>query len=298
MTTEAAAAAPAPLTDEQLVASFPGQDIEHIKSMMGKADGAGAVISPNADGVDEALTAELPAINPDTVYPDYIPAKYRNGTVEEAHAAMAKGYNELEGKLGGTQTGKESSITAASADAGATNEADPAADAGEAGPLSLTEVEASYVANDSTISEEIYAQYEEQGMPRATLDAYISGQQAIASQMVTSVHAEVGGPDQYKALTEWADANWTDDEVVAFDKIVTSGDKASAVVATRGLRAAYESAMGQDPQLVTGETGQGPKGAIYESRAQMTADMKDPRYKTDPAFRATVATKVGNSNIW
>ena len=231
-------------------------------------------------------------------YPDYIPAKYQNGTVEEAHAAMAKGYTELEGKLGGTQTGKPDAKETAAADAGATTEAEPTDGGAAPVALSLAEVEASYVANDKVISEEIYAQYEEQGMPRATLDAYISGQQAIATQMVTSVHGEVGGPDQYKALTDWADVNWTDDEVVAFDNIVTSGDKAAAIVATRGLRAAYETAMGSDPVLVPGQGGQGPTAAAYQSRAQMTADMKNPLYKTDPAFRKTVAEKVGNSNIW
>ena len=291
------AVAPAPLTDEQLAASFPGQDLEHIKSMMGKADGAGAVISPNADGADGNLTAEGTP-DPAVEYPDYIPEKYRNGTVEEAHAAMAKGYSELEGKLGGTQTGKQDSQQAAAADAGDTETEGTDDDAGKPTALTLAEVEAAYVANGKVISEEVYTQYEAQGMPRATLDAYISGQQAIANQMVTSVHDEVGGQDAYVELTKWADANWSDDEVTAFDNIVTSGDKAAAIVATRGLRAAYEAAMGRDPTLVTGDGGKGPTGASYESRAQMTADMKDPRYKTDPAFRQVVAEKVGNSDIW
>lgn len=35
----------------------------------------------------------------------------------------------------------------------------------------------------------------------------------------------------------------------------------------------------------------------YQSKAQMTADMKDPRYKKDPAFRKQVEEKIGRSNI-
>lgn len=287
MVAEATPEVTAPLTDEQLQASFPGQDLEHIKSMMGRADGEGKVISPNADDDDGTIT-----------YPDYIPEKYRNGTLEEAHAAMAKGYTELEGKLGGTQTGKQDSQQAAAEDADSTDGTKGDDDDGETGKLSLAEVEAAYIANDKVISEEVYAQYEEQGMPRATLDAYITGQQMIANQMVTSVHEVAGGPEQYKAMTDWAETNWSDDEVAAFDTVVTAGDKAAAIIAARGLKAAYAHAVGQDPSLVTGDGGKVNTGARYESRAQMTSDMKDPRYKTDPAFRKTVEEKVGNSDIW
>jgi len=287
MTGEATPAADAPLNDEQLAAAFPGQDLEHIKSMMGKSDGEGVAVSASADETSDTVT-----------YPEYIPEKYRNGTVEEAHAAMAKGYSELEGKLGGTQTGKQDSQQAAAEDAGGTEaEGTPDGDSSTAG-LSLAEVEAAYVENGNTISEEIYAQYEEQGMPRATLDAYISGQQAIANQMVTSVHAEVGGPDAYVELTKWAETNWSEDEVAAFDTIVTSGDKAAAIVAVRGLQAGYRAAMGSDPTLVTGDGNSAPTGKSYASRAEMTADMKDARYRTDPAFRKMVEEKVGNSSIW
>jgi hypothetical protein len=284
----------APLTDEQLAASFPGQDLAHVKAMMGKSNGEGVVISPNADGGTGKETAE-PVVEP-VVYPDYIPEKYQNGTVEEAHAAMAKGYNELSGKLG-TETGKPDAKQAAAEAAGEANESE--ADDGEGNTtLTLAEVEAAYTANGNVIAEEVYVAYEAQGMPRETLDAYIGGQQAIADGMVTAVHAEVGGQEQYEAVTDWAEQNWTKGEVKAFNDVVTKGQKEAAVIAVRGLRAAYESAMGRDPSLVTGDGNLNPALPGYESRAQMTADMRDPKYKVDPAFRKTVEQKIANSAIW
>ena len=35
----------------------------------------------------------------------------------------------------------------------------------------------------------------------------------------------------------------------------------------------------------------------YESLAQLTSDMSDPRYAEDPAFRSKVAARLQNSNV-
>ena len=75
-------------------------------------------------------------------------------------------------------------------------------------------------------------------------------------------------------------------EVNAFDKLMKGTDGAAIMVAVRGLKASYQTAEGSDPNLLDGDGGgEGPTGGRYESQAEMTADMKDPRYKKDPAFR-------------
>lgn len=272
------------LSDEQIATAFPGQDVAHIRSMMGTSEGEGVAAAPSAD---EAESTEAEA---SVEYPEYIPEKYRNGSVEEAHAAMAKGYKNLEGRLGSQQAAPEAADEA--------DEAEGTDDEAPAAKTSLADVEAAYVANGNTIPEDLYAQYEAQGMPRETLDAYIVGQRMIADQMVTAVHAEVGGSDAYSDHVKWAEANWGEDEVAAYDTIVTSGDKAAAMVAVRGLAAAYKAATGTAPSLVTGQGNAAPSGNSFASQAEMTAAMKDPRYKTDPAFRKSVEERVGISDIW
>lgn len=282
-----------PLTDEQLATAFPGQDLAHVKSMMGVANGDGEFVSPNADGDADTTTDDTS----DTVtYPDYIPAKFQNGTVAEAHAAMAAGYTSLETKMG-TQSGKPDASQTASADAGGTTDEETGDGDTSTTGTSLADVEAAYVENGE-VPEAIYEEYEAKGMPRDTLDAYLTGQKAIANQMVTSVHAEVGGQEAYVEMIKWAETNWSEDEVNAFDTIVTSGDKAAAMVAVRGLKAGFAASTGKAPNLVPGQGNGAPQGNAFQSRAEMVAAMSDPKYKTDPAYRKTVEERVGISDIW
>lgn len=274
----------APLTDEQLGEAFPGQDITHLRSMMGKSAGEANVVSPNAD--DKGTGAEG---EPD-VYPDFIPEKFRNGTIEEATKAMAEAYSSLETKLG-TQSGKPA---AGEADTGAEG-VEGEVDEGEG--TSLSDVEEFFVANGE-ISEAMYTEFEGKGMEPDVLDAYITGQQALATGLVTAVHASAGGPDAYAALIEWADVNWPGEQVESFDATIARGDKQATLLAVRGLQADYKAAMGSDPTLVAGDGNGNPTGKSYASRAEMTAAMKDPRYAKDPAYRKEVEETIGNSDIW
>lgn len=272
---EAAANSAQPLTDEQLAEAFPGQDLNHIKSMMGKMDGS-------AEESSEASTEETAD---EVVYPDYIPEKFRSGSLEEAHAKLAESYKNLESKLGANSTEN-------SADTGAKEGSEQT----EAKALSFADVAAEYQQNGE-ISEETYKAFEAKGMARDTLDGYIAGQKAIANQLVTKVHTEVGGAEQYEAMVKWADSNWTEAEVKAFDEIVGGSNEAAIMVAVRGLKASFQAAEGVSPNLVEGNAGTPSTGA-YQSRSEMTADMKNPKYKTDPAFRKMVEQKIAKSDIW
>jgi hypothetical protein len=86
----------------------------------------------------------------------------------------------------------------------------------------------------------------------------------------------------------------TPDEVKAFNAAVI-GTPAAQSLAISGLKARFEAAVGSDPSLVRGSAAAGGAGAGYQSRAEVTADMKDPRYKKDPAYRAAVQAKLSRS---
>ena len=266
-----------PLTDEQLAEAFPGQDLDHVKAMMGKMDGEGEVVSPNADEPEAAPKAA-------TEYPEYIPEKYRHGTVEEAHAKMAEGYKNLESKLGKPEaTSGESSTSEESA-------------AGEQPAISMRDVEQEWLKGDG-ISDATYEAMAAKGLDRTVIDGYLAGQQAIADKRVSRVHEEVGGSEEYGKMIEWAKDNWGDGEVDAFDKAMRSPEDTAVMLAVRGLRADYERANG--PALLKGDAGDTPtSGDVYESKAQMVAEMSDPRYSKDPAYRKQVEAKMARSNIW
>jgi hypothetical protein len=269
-----------PLTDEQLAEAFPGQDLDHVKSMMGKMDGEGADVSPAADE---------PAGGEETVeYPEYIPEKFRSGTVEEAMQKLADSYKGLESKLGKPKedvTSEENS-TSEESDDGEQPQA-----------ISMRDVEQEFMDKGS-ISDATYNAMAEKGISREVIDGYIAGQQAIANQRVTKVHDAVGGEEKYADMLKWAAENWSEGEIQAFDSIMKGVDEASIMMAVRGLRADFNTANPADPNLVTGDSGQPAQGNAYESKAEMVAEMSDPRYAKDPAFRKAVEQKIARSNIW
>jgi len=50
------------------------------------------------------------------------------------------------------------------------------------------------------------------------------------------------------------------------------------------------------PSLMTGDTNV-PIEPRYDSLAQITSAMSDPRYEKDPAYRAQVAGRLNNSTV-
>ncbi len=64
----------------------------------------------------------------------------------------------------------------------------------------------------------------------------------------------------------------------------------------------YQAAEGSDPSLIGGQA-TSSTGGIYSSWAEVTSDMSDPRYESDPAYRQSVTTNQGvavtyNSTLW
>lgn len=271
-------------TDEQLAAAFPGQDVASLRASLDKSAGKGTAVSPNADPLpsDEGKPAAAEAVT----YPDYIPEKFRQGSVEEATAKLAKSYGELEKARSGAQAKPQ-------ANSEPTTEA-AEGDAAPATTITMDDVVSEFLENDRTISDETYKAFEEKGVARDFLNNYVLGQEAISNQLITQVYSEVGGAEEYSKLMDWANANLTESEISAYDNIMAGGSIDAVKMAVGGLQAR----RGVSPSLLKGTGDQTSVRSGYESRAEMTRDMRDPRYKTDAAFRKQVETKLANSNIW
>ena len=64
------------------------------------------------------------------------------------------------------------------------------------------------------------------------------------------------------------------------------------------MKAAYEAAVGTDPQRrVEGDSGKATVQG-YQSKREMIDAMRDPRYQKDPAYRADVARRIQNGTVW
>jgi hypothetical protein len=145
------------------------------------------------------------------------------------------------------------------------------------------------------LSAEAYTALEEAGVGKEMVDTWIAGQSAKAEQNIQKIYGLTNGDQGYKQMLEWADNNLHSTEVEAFNKSIDNLD-VTAELAVAGLYARYQQAEGSAPSLMTGDTNVSVQPR-YDSLAQITSAMKDPRYAIDPAYRAQVAGRLGNSTV-
>ena len=118
----------------------------------------------------------------------------------------------------------------------------------------------------------------------------------MSDAQVNSVMNAAGGEQNYNSVIEWAASNLPDKQVDAFDQVVDSGNPAAIGIAFQGLQSAYNEANGYEGRMLQGKA-PSSAGEVYRSQAELVAAMGDPRYDTDPAYRADVIEKLNNSDL-
>jgi hypothetical protein len=248
------------------------EDPTYIEKMVAKADGAedGELDLATLDETQEETVPDLEDAAEDA-QPEWLPSKFK--TPEE----LAKAYEQLEKKMGENPPDEREDL-------------DPEA------PLDFTGMSTEYWENGE-LPEARYAELESKGIPREIIASYLEGQQAIVSGIQQSVFTEVGGEQQYIQMMEWAQNNLSESEVAIYDNSVNSNSMENTLYAVKGLHARYASEAGVEPNLISGD-GTSSTGSTYQSAAEVKADMSNPLYKTDPTFRATVAKRLRQSNVF
>ena len=107
----------------------------------------------------------------------------------------------------------------------------------------------------------------------------------------------VGGESNYEQMTAWATENMSEADIDAFNTTIETGDADLMRFAIQGLEARYRSEVGNEPQLIQGNNAP-VSGGKFDSAAELTAAMRDPRYAKDPAYRNTVAQKLARSSVF
>ena len=225
--------------------------------------------------------------------PEGLPEKFNS--VDE----LVKSYSELEKKLG-----EQSQPTKESVDPVSKTEVkqeqpksdlDIATKAVDSAGLNMETLSEEF-AKDGKLADGSYKSLEKAGIPKEYVDRFIAGQQAIADQQSATVKNLVGGTEAYDSMSEWAGQNLTETEKQAYNTAVNSKDLEAVKLAVVGLKARYAQSTGSEPQLVEGKASpSGEQG--FQSWAQVTQAMSDPRYAKDPAYQAEVKNKLANSKI-
>jgi hypothetical protein len=148
-------------------------------------------------------------------------------------------------------------------------------------------------AENGSLSEKSIKSLEKIGISKDIVDSYIQGQQALSQQIETDIKAVVGGPQDYSNMMTWAKDSLAENEIAAYNRIVNGRDIDAIKVAVSGLKARMDKT--QEPNLVRGKGSLGNEN--YESWAQVTSAMADPRYKKDTAYQAEVKNKLKNSRL-
>tara|TARA_R110002074_G_scaffold193160_2_gene359001 strand:+ start:1105 stop:1932 length:828 start_codon:yes stop_codon:yes gene_type:complete len=148
------------------------------------------------------------------------------------------------------------------------------------------------------LSDSTFDALEAAGLPRAFVEQYINGQEAMSIQQASSIQESIGGAGNYEAMAEWAAENMADGDLDAFNAIVEGPSVEQARITVKGMYAQFQAAGGKGPALVQGSTSGDSGVKPFGSTAQVTEAMRDPRYASDPAYRENVEKRMSVSSIF
>ena len=223
--------------------------------------------------------------------PEWLPGKFKSPE------DMAKAYGELEGKLGQSENTKESEPTKEETKKdNADLSIDKAEKAVENAGLNMSSLQEEY-NEGGQLKESSYEALGKAGIPKDYVDAFIKGQEAIASQTSNTLKQEVGGTDSYNNMMNWASDNLNEAEINSFNKTVNGKDIEATRLAIQGLNARYKNNVGDEPSLQTANKSTSTNALGYRSWAEVTSAMNDERYANDEAYRADVQNKLNNSRL-
>lgn len=257
-----------------ITSTTPAEDPAHVQAMIDKVDAANAAPTEDTPPATTSSTEDRP---------EWLPEKFKSP--EE----LAKAYAELSTKLGKPADSKQADTTAQPS-------TDQVQDELATKGLDLADFSTEFNTKGE-LSAESYDKLEKAGYPRNIVDQYIDGQRARAALYESEVKAVAGGDKSFSEMVDWAKANLSPTEITAYNAAIDSGDPNIAKLAVAGIFQKFSSVRPAEPSLFKGATSGSGSADAYESVAQMQKDMASPEYKTDPAFRAKVAQKLGRSNI-
>ena len=82
----------------------------------------------------------------------------------------------------------------------------------------------------------------------------------------------------------------------AFDQLIGTGNTEAIKLAVAGIKAQYDDANGYEGRTLQGKAPR-TDADVFRSQAELVSAMSDPRYDSDPAYRADVIQKLDRSGL-
>tara|TARA_Y100001937_G_scaffold85123_1_gene115119 strand:+ start:1591 stop:2376 length:786 start_codon:yes stop_codon:yes gene_type:complete len=226
-------------------------------------------------------------------------------TVED----MANSYKELEGKLGDIERTKEE--PEATDEEPKAEESDFNAEElygeGLASVLEEVGIDAEDITQRFTesgnINEDDYSKLNEAGFSKQVVDTYLDGLRGasantedISTAAATEIKNSVGGEEAYNELVQWSSNNLPEETIKSFDELLNTASVPVIKIAVAGLKAQMNQAQGYEPDLIGGRSPRSDKNP-FQTPAEVTAAMNDPRYGKDAAYTQSVYARLENSDV-
>jgi hypothetical protein len=243
---------------------------EHIKEMIDKAERVQSI--PREDGK-----------------PTWLPDKFENPE------DMAEAYAQLEQKLSSRDTQQETETQQETPPPSSLATPEQLQESLSKQGIDFNKFAREYAEN-GILSGDSYQELAQNGMPEEVVNTWITGQQALADNIINQAHEAIGGEKEYESLMEWASQSLNEKEIDSFNRAIENPNTDDVVFAIKSLSARQQMSEGQAPTLLQGDTG-GTGVDSFQSVAQLTKAMNDPRYSKDPAYRDEVTQKLSQSSI-
>lgn len=182
---------------------------------------------------------------------------------------------------------------------------DDTKDKGEADKAAATAVEQAgldfasletQIVESGDIGEDEYKALASIGIPEDIVKEYIANIKMRATDQVEEVIDAFGGDENLAKVRAWAHDNYTEAELLDIDKSLSDPNRYKATVDMLRQRAGVIPGNVGEPAKAPNAFGGGDDGVKgYASDAEMQVDIRNPKYKTDPAFRQEVTRRVAAS---
>lgn len=145
---------------------------------------------------------------------------------------------------------------------------------------------------NGNLTEEAYAALERTGLRRELVELYVDNLNYRRDAQTQEALTYAGGEAEWQNLSQWAAQNMPEGDVARYNELLASSEWRVALDALRVRR----EASGVEPRLVSGSNTVAGTTFGYRSKSEMKADMSDPRYAKDPAFRQQVMQKMQSAS--
>jgi hypothetical protein len=117
----------------------------------------------------------------------------------------------------------------------------------------------------------------------------------LSSEEEQALLDNLGGASFYEQALKWAADNLSQEEIDAYDGILSSGDRGAVTFAVKSLVQQFKANGDYDGSPVSGKATKGQGVKPFRSNAELARAINNPKYRDDPAYRLDVEQRLNAS---